>query len=82
MAEETGDPRRTVAWGIVMAVAVAGVSGYALILALTLGIRSIPEVLSAKDAGGNAIPAAIAILQTSLGAKLGNTMAALVSMAM
>lgn len=80
MAEETGDPRRTVAWGIVMAV--AGVSGYALILALTLGIRSIPEVLSAKDAGGNAIPAAIAILQTSLGAKLGNTMAALVSMAM
>jgi len=82
MAEETADPRRTVAWGIVMAVVVAGVSGYALILALTMGIRSIPEVLGAKDAGGNAIPAAIAILQTALGAKLGNTMAALVSMAM
>jgi len=82
MAEETSDPRRTVPWGIVLSVAVAGVSGYALILALTLGIQSIPEVLGAKDAGGNVIPAAIAILQTALGAKLGNTMAALVSMAM
>jgi amino acid transporter len=38
--------------------------------------------LSAKDAGGNVVPAAIAILQTALGAKLGNAMAALVSMAM
>jgi amino acid transporter len=82
MAEETSDPRRVVPWGIVMAVAVAGVSGYALILALTFGISTIPEVLGAKDAGGNPIPAAIAILQSALGAKLGNTMAALVSMAM
>lgn len=82
MAEETSDPRRTAPWGIVLSVAVAGVSGYALILALTLGIRSIPEVLGAKDAAGNSIPAAIAILQTALGAKLGNTMAALASMAM
>ncbi len=82
MAEETSDPRRTAPWGIVMAVAVAGVAGYALILALTIAIKSIPEVLAAKDAGGNAVPAAIAILQTGLGAKLGNAMAALVSMAM
>lgn len=82
MAEETADPRRTAPWGIVMAVAIAGVTGYALILSLTIGIKSIPEVLSAKDAGGNAVPAAIAILQTALGAKLGNTMAALASMAM
>lgn len=82
MAEETSDPRRVVPWGIVMAVAVAGVSGYALILALTFGISTIPEVLGAKDVGGNPIPAAIAILQSALGAKLGNTMAALVSMAM
>lgn len=82
MAEETSDPRRAAPWGIVLSVAVAGVTGYALILALTMGIRSIPEVLGARDAGGNAIPAAIAILQTALGAKLGNTMAALASMAM
>jgi len=82
MAEETEDPRRVVPWGVVMAVAVAGVTGYAFILALTFAIRTIPEALNAKDAGGNAIPAAIAILQSALGAKLGNTVAALVSMAM
>lgn len=82
MAEETSDPRRTAPWGIVLSVGVAGVAGYLLLIALTLGIRSIPEVLGAKDAGGNPIPAAIAILQTALGAKLGNAMAALASMAM
>jgi len=82
MAEETSDPRRTAPWGIVLSVAVAGVTGYALILALTLAIRSIPEVLGAKDAGGNAVPAAIAIMQTAFGAKLGNAMAGMASMAM
>ena len=82
MAEETSDPRRTAPWGIVLSVGVAGVAGYLLLLALTMGIRSIPEVLGTKDAGGNPVPAAIAILQTALGAKLGNAMAALASMAM
>ena len=71
MAEETSDPRRTVPWGIVLSVAVAGVSGYALILALTMGIRSIPEVLGAKDAGGNPIPAAIAISADGVGGETG-----------
>lgn len=82
MAEETSDPRRTAPWGIVLSVGVAGIAGYFLLLALTMGISSIPEILGAKDAGGNPIPAAIAILQTALGAKLGNSMAALASMAM
>ena len=82
MAEETRDPRRTAPWGMVIAVAVSGVVGYMLLIALTLAIRSIPEVLGAKDAQGNAIPAAIVILQTALGAKYGNTMAALASIAM
>ncbi|HEU0119238.1 MAG TPA: amino acid permease [Bryobacteraceae bacterium] len=82
MAEETADPRRTAPWGIVLSVGVAGLTGYVLILALTLGISSITEILGAKDAGGNPVPAAIAVLQTALGAKLGNAMAALASMAM
>lgn len=82
MAEETADPRRTAPWGIVLSVAVAGVAGYALLIALTLAVRTIPEALNAKDAAGAAVPAAIAILQTALGAKLGNAMAALASMAM
>lgn len=82
MAEETADPRRAAPWGIVLAVVIAGVTGYALILALTIGIQSISGVLGAKDAEGNAIPAAIAILQTALGVKLGNAIGALASMAM
>lgn len=82
MAEETEDPRRTAPWGIVLSVAIAGITGYVLILALTLGIRNIPEALQARDAGGNPVPAAIAIFQTALGAKLGNAFGALVSMAM
>jgi amino acid transporter len=61
---------------------VSGVAGYILILALTLAIHSIPEALHAKDAHGDAIPAVIAILQGSLGARAGNAMAALASMAM
>jgi hypothetical protein len=82
MAEETRDPRRRAPWGIVLSVAVSGVAGYFLLLALTLAIHSIPAVLAAKDAQGNQIPAVIAILQQALGAKAGNAMAALASMAM
>jgi amino acid transporter len=82
MAEETEDPRRHAPWGIVLSVAVSGVVGYLLLISLTLAIRTIPGVLAAKDADGNAIPAVIAILGSALGAKAGNAMAALASMAM
>lgn len=82
MAEETRDARRTAPWGIVIAIAVSGVVGYALLIALTLAIQSIPGALGAKDAQGNVIPAAIAVMQSALGAKVGNAMAALASMAM
>ena len=82
MAEETHDPRRRAPWGIVLSVAVSGIAGYFLLLALTLAIKSIPGVLGAKDAQGNQIPAVIAILQQALGPKAGNAMAALASMAM
>src|ERR1700691_2576828 len=82
MAEETRDPRRRAPWGIVLSVAVSGVAGYFLLLALTLAIHSIPAVLAGQDAPGDQIPAVIAILQTALGAKAGNAVAALASMAM
>ena len=82
MAEETEDPRRRAPWGIMLSVAVSGVVGYLLLISLTLAVRSIPGVLAAKDAAGNAIPAVIAILGTALGARAGNAMAALASMAM
>jgi amino acid transporter len=82
MAEETHDPRRVAPWGMVIAVGVSGVVGYILLIAVTLAIRSVPEVLAAHDAQGEPIPAAIAILQTGLGYRFGNALAAIASMAM
>jgi amino acid transporter len=82
MAEETRDPRRVAPWGMVIAVGVSGVVGYILLLAITLAIRSVPAVLEAHDAQGNAVPAAIAILETGLGYRFGNALAAIASMAM
>jgi len=82
MAEETRDPRRVAPWGMVIAVGVSGVVGYILLLAVTLAIRSVPAVLEAHDAQGNAVPAAIAILEAGLGYRFGNALAAIASMAM
>jgi amino acid transporter len=82
MAEETTDSARHAPWGIVLSVGVAGVAGYLLLIAMTLAVTSIPEVLSAKDERGNAIPAAIAVFQQGLGAKAGSAMSALASVAM
>ncbi len=82
MAEETENARKSAPWGIVLSVAVSGVAGYALLIALTLGIRSVPAALGAKDAQGNAVPAAIAILSTALGPRIGIALAGLASMAM
>ncbi|HEY7307595.1 MAG TPA: amino acid permease [Bryobacteraceae bacterium] len=82
MAEETSNARRSAPWGIVLSVAVSGIAGYALLLALTLAIHSVPAVLSAKDMQGNPVPAAVAILSSGLGPRIGNALAALASMAM
>ena len=82
MTEETTDPRRTGPWGIVLSVAVSGIAGYGLVLALTLAIPSIGSVLTAKDAEGAEIPGAIVVLQNALGTRFGNAIAALASMAM
>jgi amino acid transporter len=82
MAEETQDPRRRAPWGIVLSVMVSGVVGYVLLLALTAAIHSIPAALHTKDAHGDELPAVIAILESALGARAGNAMSALASMAM
>lgn len=82
LAEETEDPRRRAPWGIVLSVVVSGVAGYAMLIALTLAIRNIPAVLGAKDAHGDAVPAVIAILQQSIGARAGNALAAVAAIAM
>jgi amino acid transporter len=82
VSEETVDPRRRVPWGIVMAVVVSSVVGYLLLIALTLAINDIPAVLNARDAGGNDIPAVIAILVGALGERVGSLFSALAAMAM
>jgi amino acid transporter len=82
VSEETRDPQRRAPWGMVMAVAVSSAVGYLLLIALTLAIKDIPSVLSAKDASGNAIPAVFVILQTALGERAGNAFSALAAMAM
>jgi amino acid transporter len=82
VSEETVDPSRRVPWGIVMAVVVSSVVGYLLLIALTLAIRDIPAVLNARDAGGNDIPAVIAILVGALGERVGSLFTALAAMAM
>ena len=82
VSEETVDPRRRAPWGMVMAVAVSSVVGYLLLIALTLSIKDISAVLSAKDASGNDIPAVIAILISALGERAGVLFSALAAMAM
>jgi amino acid transporter len=67
VAEETIDPRRRAPWGMVTSVAVSGIFGYLLILSLTWAIPDVRRVLTARDSGGNAIPAVFTIVRTSLG---------------
>ncbi len=54
-----------------MAVAVSAVVGYVLLIALTLAIKDMPSVLSARDPAGHNVPAVIAILNGALGARAG-----------
>jgi amino acid transporter len=82
LAEETVGARQRAPWGMVLSVAVSGIVGYLLLIGMTLAIRSLPAVLSAKDAQGNAIPAAIAVFQQALGPTFGNAMAATAAVAM
>ena len=82
VSEETVDPRRRAPWGMIMAVAVSGIVGYLLLIALTLSIKDISAVLSAKDASGNDVPAVIAVLVSALGERAGSAFSWLTAIAM
>ncbi|MBM3724995.1 MAG: amino acid permease [Acidobacteria bacterium] len=82
VAEETRDPRRHAPWGIVLSVAISGVVGFLLIAAMTLAIQDLPALLAMKDEAGNPVPAAIGVLRTALGARFGNALGAMASVAM
>jgi amino acid transporter len=82
VSEETVDPRRRAAWGMILAVAVSSVVGYLLLVALTLAIKDVGVALDAKDAGGHDIPTVITILIAALGERAGTAFSWLTAMAM
>lgn len=82
VAEETVDPRHRAPWGMVLSVVVSGFFGYLLILSLTWAIPNISRVLGATDAGGNPIPAVLAIVDMTLGSRAGVVVLALTVLAM
>lgn len=82
VAEETIDPRRRAPWGMVMSVVVSGFFGYLLILSLTWVIPDVAKVLGARDAGGDPLPAVLAIVETTLGMRAGAALLGLATVAM
>ncbi|MGD0529707.1 MAG: amino acid permease [Polyangiaceae bacterium] len=64
VSEETHDPRRRAPFGIVSAVAVSAVAGFALVAALTLAVKDLPDVAGKPDA-------ALLVLSGALGAGWG-----------
>src|SRR5438067_9632761 len=49
VCEETHDPTRNAPWGIFLSVAVSGVAGYAMLLAVTLAIGDLPAAVAAGN---------------------------------
>jgi amino acid transporter len=75
ITEETVNPTRNAPWGIVLSVLVSGVVGFAMLLAVTLAISDLPTAARAPNPF-------IFILQTALGAGLGNALVWMVMGAM
>src|SRR5947209_2485528 len=82
IAEETIDPRRRAPWGMVMAVVVSGFFGYLLELSLAWVTPDLQQALNTKDAGGNTIPAVLAIVQRTIGERAGSSVLGLTVLAM
>ena len=82
VAEETVDPRRRAPWGMVMSVVVSGFFGYLLILSLAWVIPDIARVLNARGASGDPLPAVLAIVEMTLGARAGKAVLILTVLAM
>jgi amino acid transporter len=75
VSEETKDPSRNAPWGMVLAVVVSGVAGYAMLLAVTLSIGSLDAALGADNPF-------IFVLRSALGPALGNVLVAIAMTAM
>jgi amino acid transporter len=75
VSEETKDPSRNAPWGMVLAVIISGVAGYALLLAVTLSIGSLDAALASENPF-------IFVLRNALGARLGNALVGVAMLAM
>jgi amino acid transporter len=73
--EETKDPTRNAPWGIVLSVAVSGVAGWILILAVTIALPDLNRAVAAQNPF-------IYALTASLGARLGTALVAVAMAAM
>lgn len=75
VSEETHDPSRNAPWGMVLAVLVSGIAGYAMLLAVTLGIGDLQAALAADNPF-------IFTLRGALGAAAGNALVCVAMAAM
>jgi len=73
--EETHDPTRNAPWGIVLSVAVSGIAGWILLIAVTLAVRDLPAAAAAENPF-------IYVLTAALGARLGTALVAVAMVAM
>ena len=71
LAEETRDPRRHAPWGMFLSVALSGLIGYLMLIALTLAVRDLSRGQTA-----------ISILQNALGERMGSALSAMAGVAM
>jgi amino acid transporter len=75
VSEETHDPERRAPFGIVSAVGVSGLAGFALVAALTLAVRDLPGTAGAPDA-------ALQVMRAALGERVGRFAMGLAVLAM
>ncbi|HZX93987.1 MAG TPA: amino acid permease [Myxococcales bacterium] len=73
--EETHDPTRNAPWGIFLSVAVSGVFGWALLLAVTLAMGDLPSTVATENPF-------IHVLRGALGQRLGGALVLVAMVAM
>ena len=71
LAEETKDPRRHAPWGMFLSVALSGLIGYLMLIALTLAVKDLSPGQTA-----------VSILQNALGERMGSSLSAMAGVAM
>lgn len=77
ISEETRLPRVNAPWGIYLSVAVSGVVGYVMLVAVTLAVQDLPAAVALENT-----QVFLHVLRTALGDALGDLMTWLVAIAM